>query len=183
MILKRLIERSLVNVRCLYASQLELSNHGKHAFYEQLLTCISSREHSEIHIIGGDCNAHVGKESVTFDNYHVGKGYGTINRAEGLRILDLCSATYLAVSKVFFDKYQNKLITLPSAENNSLIDYIVVKSSFLKHTRDVNVIHNKECILQHKLLVADITVPCSISQTSYCSSKKKDMETQRSNYS
>ena len=161
MILKRLIERSLVNVRCLYASQLELSNHGKHAFYEQLLTCISSREHSEIHIIGGDCNAHVGKESVTFDNYHVGKGYGTINRAEGLRILDLCSATYLAVSKVFFDKYQNKL----------------------KHTRDVNVIHNKECILQHKLLVADITVPWSISQTSYCSSKKKDMETQRSNYS
>ena len=68
----------------------------------------------------------VGEESVTFDNYHGGKGYGTRN-PEGLRMLDLCSVTDLAVSNTFFDKNQNKWITLSSADNNSQIVYILVK--------------------------------------------------------
>ena len=63
-------------------------NHDKDAFYEQLLTCMSSIEDSKIHVIAGDFNGHVGKESVTFDNYRGGKAYGTRN-PEGLRILDL----------------------------------------------------------------------------------------------
>ena len=83
----------------LYAPQVGLSNHDKDAFYEQLLTCISSIEDYEIHIIAGDFNGHAGKESVTFDNYDGGKGYGTRN-PEGLRILDLCNATDLAVWKL-----------------------------------------------------------------------------------
>ena len=35
---------------------------------------MSSTEDSKIHIIAKDVNGHVGKESVTFDNYHQGKG-------------------------------------------------------------------------------------------------------------
>ena len=96
-----LTEKSLVNVTCIYAPQVGLSNHDKDAFYEQLLICISTVEHSEIHFIAGDFNGHVGKENVTFDTYHGGKGYGTRN-PKGLRILDLCSATDLAVSNTFF---------------------------------------------------------------------------------
>ena len=43
-----LIKKTLVSV---YATQVGLSNHHKDEFYEQLLTCISSIEGSEIHII------------------------------------------------------------------------------------------------------------------------------------
>ena len=107
MMLKKLIEMTLVNVTCVYAPQVRLSNHDKDAFYEQLLICISSIEDSEIYIIAGDFNGHVRKESVTFDNYHGGKGYGTRN-PEGLRILDLCSTTDLSVSNTFFYKNHNK---------------------------------------------------------------------------
>ena len=105
-----LIGKTLVNVTCVYAPQVGLSNHGKDAFYEQLLACILSIEDSEIHIIAGDFNGHVGKESVAFDIYHGGKGYNTRN-PEGLRILDMCSVTNLAVSNTFFDKKQNKYVT------------------------------------------------------------------------
>ena len=50
------------------------------------------------------------------------------------------------------------MITFSSADYHSKIDYILVKRSFLKHVRDVNVIRNEECVTQHNLLVADITV-------------------------
>ena len=48
MLLKMLIKKTLVSV---YATQVGFSNHHKDEFYEQLLTCISSIEGSEIHII------------------------------------------------------------------------------------------------------------------------------------
>ena len=157
MMLKMLIEKTLVNTSYIYNPQVGLSNHDKDAFYEQLLTCISSVEDSEIPIIAGDFNGHVGEESVSFDTCHVGKGYSTRNPEE-LRILNLCSATNLAVSHTFFEKNQSKLIRFSSVDNNLHIDYILVKRSFLKHARDVKVICNEECITQHKLLVADIAV-------------------------
>ena len=59
-----------------YAPRVGLSND------EKLLTCISSPKGSEIHVIAGDCNGCVGKESVTFDPYHGGKCYGTRNPKE-----------------------------------------------------------------------------------------------------
>ena len=99
--LKMLIDNSLVNAKCFYAPQVGLSNLNKDTFCEQLLTCISSVEDSEIHINAGDFNGHVGKERVTFDTSHGGKGYDTRN-PEGLRIFDLYSATELAVSNTFF---------------------------------------------------------------------------------
>ena len=71
-----------------------------------------------IHIIAGEFNGHVGEESVTFDTYHGDKDYDTRN-AEGLKILDLCSATNLTVSNIFFDKNQSKFITFSLVDNNS----------------------------------------------------------------
>ena len=72
---------------------------------------------------------------------HVGKGYCTRNPEE-LRILNLCSATDLAVSNTFFEKNQSKLIRFSSVDNNLHIDYILVKRSFLKHARDVFAMKN-----------------------------------------
>ena len=76
-----LIEKTLVNVTCVYVQQVGLSNHDKDAFYKKLLSYISSVEDSETHIIAGDLNGHVGKESVNFDIYHGGK----FGRVEDIR--------------------------------------------------------------------------------------------------
>ena len=74
MMLKMLIEKTLVNVTCVYALQVSSSNHNKDVSYEQLLTCISSVDGSEIHIFVGDFNGYVGEESITFDSDHVSRG-------------------------------------------------------------------------------------------------------------
>ena len=63
------------------------------------------RNDSEIHIIARDFNGHVEKESVTSATYHGGKSCGTRN-PKGLRILELCSSTDLAVSTTLFHKKQ-----------------------------------------------------------------------------
>ena len=98
-----------------------------------------------------------------------------------MRLLDLCNATDLTVSNTFSDKNQNKLITFSSADNNSEIDHILVKRSFLKYDSDIKVISHEERVTQQKLLVADITVDdITLCQTSHCSIKKKGMETQGS---
>ena len=58
----------------------------------------------------------------------LGKGVWTlisimVANPEGLRILDLCSMTDLAVSNTFFEKKnQNKLVKFSSADYNSQID-------------------------------------------------------------
>ena len=82
------------------------------------MTCTSSLDDFEIHIIAGDFTGHVGKESGTLDTYHSSKGHGTRN-PEGLRLLDLCSETDLAISNTFFDKNQDKLVTFSAANNNT----------------------------------------------------------------
>ena len=76
-----LIEKTLVNVTCVYAQHVGFSNHDKDAFYEQLLSYIWSVEDSETHIIAGDFNGHAGKGSVNFDIYHGGKS----GRVEDIR--------------------------------------------------------------------------------------------------
>ena len=75
-----------------------------------------------------------------------------------MSLLDLCNATDLTFSNTFSVKNQNKLITFSSTDNNSEIDYILVKRSFLKYDSDIKVISHEECVTQQKLLVADITV-------------------------
>ena len=56
---KMLIKKTLVNVTYLYNQHVGLSNHDKDTFYE-LLTCISSVEDSEIHILAGEFSGPVG---------------------------------------------------------------------------------------------------------------------------
>ena len=136
--LKILIEKTLVNVTCIYASQVGLSNYNKDAFYEQLLTYISSVEEYEIHIIAGDFNGHVRKESVTFDTCHGGKGY-------------CCSVTDLAGFNTFFDKNQNKLITFSSVDNNSQFDYILVKTIIWKKYKE-SIMESLDNLIKGKLL-------------------------------
>ena len=93
---------------------------------------------SEIHIIAGDCNGHVGKECVTFNIYHGGKGYVTRN-PEWLRISDLCCATNLAVSNTFLTKIDTNQSHSPQLTATHKLITFWLKRSFLKHVCDIKV--------------------------------------------
>ena len=53
--------------------------------------------------IGGDMNAHVGRDADGYGGVHGGMGFGTIN-AEGERILEFGDAVGMVVCNTFFKK-------------------------------------------------------------------------------
>ena len=55
-------------------------------------------------------------------------------------------------------KRESHLVTYQSGENQSQIDYILVKQQNIKLVRDVKVNPNEECVTQHKLLVCDARI-------------------------
>ena len=105
----------------------------------------------------GDLNGHVGEKSCGFVGAHGGNGYGVRN-ADGTRILDFCTAANLSLANTYFVKEENRLSTYRSGQNQSQIDFIIVRRSQLKHVQDTKVINGEECSPQHKLLVADINI-------------------------
>ena len=58
----------------------------------------------------------------------------------------------------FSRKRENHLVTYQSGENQSQIDYILVKRQNIKLVRDVKVIPHEKCVTQHKLLVCDARI-------------------------
>ena len=108
----------------MYAPQLDLSAEEKDHFYEQLLVLVTSVAPSET--LG-----HVGQHSQGFSRHHCGYGYGTRNQ-EGMRVLDICAVTDLAVTNTFFRKRNSQLVTYNSGGCTTQVDYILVRRTELK---------------------------------------------------
>ena len=77
-------------------------------------------------------NGHVGRDA---DGYG-GMGFGTRN-AEGERILEFGDAVGMVVCNTFFKKEDSKLITYPSGDNRSMIDYLMVRKTDCCLVKDV----------------------------------------------
>ena len=77
---------------------------------------------------------------------------------DGERLLEFADNFDMVLGDMFFKKDLVKLITLKSAGNSSMIDYVVVKKELIKRIRDVKVIPGEECFSQHRLLVIDLVL-------------------------
>ena len=75
-----------------------------------------------------------------------------------MRVLDLCTATDLAVANKFFRKRNSQLVTCNSGGCATQVDYILVRRTELKLVKNCKVIRNEECIPQHKLLVGVLKI-------------------------
>ena len=146
--------KSIINFACVYASQPGFSAEEKNRFYDQLLVLVTSVASSETLVIAGDFNGHVGHCSQGFSRYHGGYGYGTRNQ-EGIRILNLCTTTDLAVTNTFFRKKKSQIVTFNSRGCATQVDYILVTRTDLKLVKNAKVIRDEECIPQrsHVLLL------------------------------
>ena len=150
-----MINKKIIPIFSVYAPQAGLPEHEKDSFYSELLSLLSVTPNDEFLIVCGDLNGHIGMNTSGFDGVHGGNGYGTRN-VDGIRILDFCFAANLSVTNTFFSKPQNKLITYRSGDNQSQIDFILVRRTELKSVKNATVINNEECTPQHKLLIADV---------------------------
>ena len=103
-------------------------------------------------LVCSDFNDHVGIAPEGFNGVHGGRGFGSGN-VDGIRILDLCTAANLAVTKTSFMKLYSHLVTYRSSNSCTQVDYILTKHSDLKQVQNVKVIGDEECVTQHKLFV------------------------------
>ena len=111
-----------MNIKSVYAPQSGRTIEEKDEFFAKLMNEIVKVPDSEILVVAGDLNGHVGKHTDGFDNIHGGNGFGDRN-SDGTRILDMCTATNLAITNTFFKNSDSKLVTYKSGTSCTQIDY------------------------------------------------------------
>ncbi|XP_057306130.1 uncharacterized protein LOC130644510 [Hydractinia symbiolongicarpus] len=154
-VIKFLIGDRIVTFLSVYVPQCGLGEEDKDKFYDELIAVTSKFGDTELIMVGGDFNGHVGKSSEGYRGVHVGYGFGSRNK-EGERLLEFGMATDMVVCNTSFSKRQSRLITYESGGCKTQIDYFLVRKSDKKVVKDVKVISGEECVSQHRLLVCDI---------------------------
>ena len=155
--LKLVKDKRIWHIISAYAPQQGCSEEEKEGFREKLEEYIERIPRSELLILSGDMNAHVGESSDGFEGVHGGRGFGRRNQ-EGDRFLELAEAMNLVVMNTQFEKRRNHLITYKNGQNETQIDYILVRREDKKIMIDCKVIPNESVVVQHKLVVADLRV-------------------------
>ena len=150
-----LVGETIITVLSVYAPQSGLDQSTKDAFYDDLQSVMSKVKDQEFLIPCGDWNGHIGQMAEGYEGVHGGKAYGERN-IEGEGLLEFASSSELVVTNSFFCKRKSHLVTFHSGNNQSQIDYILVRKQDFRYVRDVKVIPGEECALQHKLLTCDL---------------------------
>ena len=147
-ILKLAISKDIHTIISVYAPKSGRLDAKKDDFCDELHPVVAEMAASEILILSGDGNGHVGKSSAGCEGVHGEHGWGT-NNTEGESLLEFAMSSNLVISNTCFKKTQ--------------INYVLLRKTFHKHVRDINVIPEAEIAKQHHLLVcdfqADITPP------------------------
>ncbi|ESN99348.1 hypothetical protein HELRODRAFT_162879 [Helobdella robusta] len=107
---------------------------------------------SEIPLICGDLNGHVGDKANGFHGVHGGFGYGSQNE-DGIRILEFAESHELSLFDTYFKKRAEHLITYKSG-----MSCTHVRQQHRRLFRNTKVIPGEACTSQHRLLVADMTM-------------------------
>ena len=121
---------------------------SKDEFYDNLYSTMSKINIQETLLVCGDFNNHIGNAPDGFEGVHGGYGYGQRN-PEGDRVLEFATAHNLVIGNSIFTKPKKHLVTYNSGEHSSQIDYILLRKSDLKLTKNIKVIASEECVQQH----------------------------------
>ncbi|XP_066958128.1 craniofacial development protein 2-like [Macrobrachium rosenbergii] len=152
--LKFVKDKTVWHIISAYAPQQGCSEEEKEEFRGKLVGYIERVPRSELLVLSGDMNAHVGESSDGFEGIHGGRGFGRRNK-EGYRLLELAEAMNLVVLNTQYEKKRSHLVTYKSGQNETQIDYVLVRKEDKKIIRDCKAIPNESVVAQHKLVVAD----------------------------
>ena len=157
--IKLVCGKKIIHFFSAYAPQSGRSNKEKLDFRE----CFSDRVHEipeeDIVIVGGDFNAHLGRERIGFEDV-LGKFTIGDRNADGEELLQLCQQNNLKILNTWFEKQEKHLITYVSGDSESQIDFILMrkeKESVIK-VKDCKTFPSEQCATQHKLLCADFLI-------------------------
>ena len=97
------------------------------------------------------------RENEGFERYHGGKGFGERN-AEGVSVLEFAQEFDLILTNTTFTKRSEHLVTYKSGNNQSQIDYILVRRESRAEVTNCKAIAGEPVVTQHRLLVSDLVV-------------------------
>ena len=109
----------------MYTPQSGLPEAVKEHFYDQLQRTVTKVPATEIPILVGDWNSHVGADAGAYYEVHGGHGFGN----------------------TLFKKRNSHLITYRSGNLRSQVDYILYRKSFRSAVRNVKVIPSEDGIV------------------------------------
>ena len=140
-----------INVVSAYAPQVGCAREEKEQFWEEMEEGVREIRSIETVIIGADQNAHVGEDNIGFESLHEGFSSSVINE-EGESAINFAQAFNLELGNTFFRKRKDHSITYKSVQDETTVDYIMLRRANLK------VIPGESISRQHMILVADITL-------------------------
>jgi len=94
LILKMILDNSLMNVLTVYAPHSGKPEEEKENFWNELFHLVSCIPQNEMVVLAGDMNGHVESNSVGYDGMPGGYGFGDRN-ADGSRILEIADGLNL----------------------------------------------------------------------------------------
>ena len=157
MLVRVRVGTTILNLVSVYAPQVGKAMEEKEEFYVMLGKLMKETSVSEVVMVCGDLNGHVGEKSDGYWGVHGGKGFGSRN-LEGEMLLEFAEAEEMAIMNTWFDKQEVKKVTYESGGCRTVVDYVLIKQRDRLMVTDVAVIANEPCITQHKLMVCKLVL-------------------------
>ena len=157
--IKLVCGKKIIHFFSVYAPQAGRPNKEKIDFRESFADRVHEIPEEDVVIVGGDFNAHLGSERIGFEDV-VGKFAIGDRNPEGEELMQLCQQNNLKILNTWFEKEEKHLITYMSGDNESQIDFILMrkeKDSVIK-AKDCKTFPGEQCATQHKLLCADFWI-------------------------
>jgi len=147
LILKMVLDNSLMNVLTVYAAHSGKPEEERENFWNKLFHLVSCIPQNEMVVLVGDMNGHVGSNSVGYNGMHGGYRFGDRN-ADGSRILEFADGLNLVICNTLFMKQESKLVTYVAGAAKSTVDYIMVRQGDKVKVRSVK----EEYLVNGKML-------------------------------
>ena len=155
--IKLVIGKKVWNVFSIYAPQTGRPDQEKIDFWESFEDEVGRIPESEILLIGGDVNGHVGRDNGGYEDVMGKYGYGSRN-SEGETVLDVCKNHNLKILNTYFEKEDQKLITYKSGDISTQIDLLLLRKVRSVNYTDCHAIAGEDCLTVHRPVRAKLFV-------------------------
>jgi hypothetical protein len=123
-------------------------------FWDKLLDLTTGLSPTELVVLGGDLNGHVGKCSDGHKGIHGGFGFSSRNVHRKI-ILEFNETANMTVCNTLFKKRDNRLVTYNFGVDTSAIDCLLLGKSDRRVITNVKMVWEKNCVIQRCLVVGD----------------------------
>ncbi|KAG2460450.1 CFDP2 protein, partial [Polypterus senegalus] len=119
------------HITSIYAPTEMCQDPVKDDFYNQLQQTLDFLPQTDVILLAGDFNAHIGTDRMGWESLMGRFGHGHIND-NGLRLLSIASANNLLVGNSHFQHPLKHQLTWrnPAGKDSAVLDYILVNSRF-----------------------------------------------------